>query len=289
MLKSYEEYDVEYPDSSSLSIRDLHYTAAQHITGRGGLAFHVIGQASLIAQSLHLYREQSVSRNDPIESQLLRLTFWHLHLSDKASACLKNRGGVLHESSFRGKLNLHPRGEPFVPLLDSSKPWYGKSFEERLLVGFHLMERLWSSAARLVIGMGVYEATEDAKEPLVMRLTTVYYDFIEIMDGLPHWLKISSLIALPEDGSVEVFQKKSFWVQRCTLTMTFHCLRLIILQECIEKGFLELIGLDEQPLRVAMKKAEWIQDFIETMEDIPFTYHQIKGEPSVSQLNPNID
>lgn len=284
MLKSYEDYDLEYPDSSSLSIRDLHYTAAQHITGKCGLAFHLIGQATLIAQSLSLHREQSISRHDPIESQLLRLTFWHLYLSDKASACLKNRPMVLHQSSFKGKLNLQPRGEPFVPLLDSSKSWYRESFEDRLLVGFHMVASLWSSAASLVIGMGEYEATEDDRELVIKRLTILYYDFITIMDGLPPWLKISSLIPIPEDDIVETFQKKSFWVQRCTLTMTFHCLRLDILQECIEKGFLEIIGLDDQPLRVAMKKAEWIQDFIETMEDVPFIYHQIKGEPSVSSV-----
>ncbi|KFZ19568.1 hypothetical protein V502_03532 [Pseudogymnoascus sp. VKM F-4520 (FW-2644)] len=238
MLKSYEDYDLEYPNSS----------------------------------------------DDPIESQLLRLTFWHLYLSDKASACLKTRPMVFHQPSYKGSLNLQPSGEPFIPLLDSSKSSYRNSFEERLLVGFHMVASLWSSAASLVVGMGTYEATEDDRQPFVNRLTSLYYDFIAIMDGLPPWLKISSLIATPEEDSVEAFQKTSFWVQRCTLAMTFHCLRLDILQECIEKGFLEIIGLDDQPLRVAMKKAEWIQDFIETMEDVPFIYHQIKGEPSVERI-----
>lgn len=282
ILKSYEDYDLEYPNSSSLSIRILHYTAAQHITGKCGLAFHLIGQAPLIAQSLSLNSEQPIIRDDTIESQLLRLTFWHLYLSDKASACLKTRPMGFHQPSYKGNLNLQPSGEPFIPLLDSSKSSYRNSFEERLLVGFHMVASLWSSAARLVVGMGTYEATEYDRQPFVNRLTSLYYDFIAIMDGLPPWLKISSLIATPEEDSVEAFQKTSFWVQRCTLAMTFHCLRLDILQECIEKGFLEIIGLDDQPLRVAMKKAEWIQDFIETMEDVPFIYHQIKGEPSVS-------
>ncbi|KAL5315022.1 hypothetical protein ACEPPN_017673 [Leptodophora sp. 'Broadleaf-Isolate-01'] len=284
MLHIYEEYDIEQPDSSSLSVRDLQYSAAQHITGRSRLAYHIMGQASLIAESLHLHQESSLSKKVPIESQLLRLTFWHLYLSDAASVCLKTRAGILNQSFPRGSIDIHHSGEPVIHLLDPSKPRYGRFFEERLLLGFHLMERLWSSAARIVLQMKNYEGTQDGKKPLVERLAVVFYDFVGIMDDLPLWLKISNLVALPEDTAVEVFQKKSFWVQRCTLTMTFHCLRLVILQQCIESGFVGVVGLDDEPLRVVMRKAGWVKDFVETMEDIPFVYHQIKGEPSVQRI-----
>ncbi|KAH7371467.1 hypothetical protein BKA64DRAFT_587502 [Cadophora sp. MPI-SDFR-AT-0126] len=284
MLKSYEEYDVEQPDSSSLSIRDLQYSAAQHITGRSRLAYHVMGQASLIAESLHLYQESSLSKKAPIESQLLRLTFWHLYLSDASSVCLKTRAGILNQSFPKGRIDTHHSGGCSVPLLDPSDPQYGGFFEERLLLGFHLMERLWSSAARIVLDMRNYEGTQDGKKSLIERLAFVFYDFIGIMDEMPPWLKISNLVASSEDRDMEIFQKKSFWVQRCTLTMTFHCLRLVILQQCIEDGLLGVVGLDDEPLKIVMRKAEWIKDFVETMEDIPFVYHQIKGEPSVQRI-----
>ncbi|KAH7121441.1 hypothetical protein EDB81DRAFT_813956 [Dactylonectria macrodidyma] len=284
MLKCYEEYDLEHPNSSSLIIRDLHYTASQHITGKKGVAFHVIGQATLIAQALHLYSEQSIAQHSTIEGQLLRLCFWHLYLSDKAAICHRTRPCVLHELLFSSKLTLHPLGEPMVPLLDVSNPLYGNSFEERLLVGYGLVVRLWSSSATLLVEMSNFDIAADDKEAVITKLTSLYFDFNSIMDDFPNWLQVSSIMSSLDDGAVRSFQNTSFWVQRCTLTMTYHCLRLMILQQCIACGLQRITGLSEQPVFVMMKKAELIQDFIQTMEDIPFLYHQIKGEPSVERI-----
>jgi hypothetical protein len=64
--------------------------------------------------------------------------------------------------------------------------------------------------------------------------------------------------------------------------MSFNCLRLVILQSCIEHNACEVMGLTDQPLAGAMKKMEIIQEFLQTADDIPLVYHQIKGEPSVS-------
>ncbi|KAH6884800.1 hypothetical protein B0T10DRAFT_564230 [Thelonectria olida] len=66
--------------------------------------------------------------------------------------------------------------------------------------------------------------------------------------------------------------------------MTFHCLRLVILQQATETGLTEVLGLINQSLFLSLKKAEIIQDFVHTMEDIPFIYHQVKGEPSVERI-----
>ncbi|KAF4472629.1 hypothetical protein FALBO_468 [Fusarium albosuccineum] len=284
MLKSYEEYDIELPDSTSMSIRNLHCTAAQHITGKKSAAFHVMGEASLIAQSLRLYDEQSIIRSDPVEGQLLRLNFWHLYMSDKASVCFGSRPCVLHELLFDGKLTLHPYGLPLTPLLDTTRSRYENSFEERVLVSFSMVARLWSSAASILLGMRNYDAAVDERSSLVMRLTSRYLDFIGTMDSLPHWLQLSSIISSSEEGHVNSFQYQAFWVQRCTLTMTFHCLRLLIMQQCIDSAFLDIMGISDQPLALAIKKSELIHDFIQTMEDIPFIYHQVKGEPSVERI-----
>ena len=252
------------------------------MTGKKGAAFQVVGQATLLALSLQLYKEDSIIRNDPVESQLLRLTFWHLYFSDKASACLGTRPCLLDESLFDGELTLHPCGEPFTSLLDTNKPWYEKPYEEHLLIGYSLITRLWSSAARLILGIRSFDKGIEDKETRITRLTQEYLHFVGIMDGLPHWLQLSSIMTSPEDGSVACFQKKSFWVQRCTLTMTFQCLRLVVLQQCIDSSRYDIMGLVGQPLTLSMKKAEIIQDFLQAMDDIPFIYHQIKGEPSVS-------
>ncbi|KAF7556019.1 hypothetical protein G7Z17_g1692 [Cylindrodendrum hubeiense] len=243
ILRSYEEYDLEYPDSSSLMIRNLHCTASQHITGKSGVASHLLGQAMLIAQSLHLYTEQSIASHNAVEGQLLRLNFWHLYLSDKAGVCHGTRPCVLHESLFRRKFTLHHRGESFIPLLDAGNPVYANCFEERILVGFSLAVRLWSSVASLLLQMATYDTMVDDKEAVITRLSSTYLNFTSIMDDFPVWLQISNLMGSPEG---------------------------------------RIMGVTDQPLSALMKKTELIQYFVQAMEDIPFVYHQVKGEPSVS-------
>ncbi|KAI5456980.1 hypothetical protein BGZ63DRAFT_417339 [Mariannaea sp. PMI_226] len=284
MLKSYDEYDLEYPDSSSLSIRDLHYTALQHTTGKRGAAYHIMGEATLLAQTLHLYDEQSIIRSDPVESQLLRSIFWHLYLSDKASVCLRSRPSVLDERLFYGKLTLRPDAEPFTSLLDTDNPSYSKPFEERLRVGFHLVAGLWSSASRIILQMQDFDITNNNRETSIKRLTESCINFSGMIDSLPSWLQVCNLVPGCQDEDTASPHNKTFWVQRCTLTMTFHCLRLVILQQAVEVGLTEVLGLSNQPFFLSLKKAEIIQDFIHTMEDIPFIYHQVKGEPSVERI-----
>jgi hypothetical protein len=86
----------------------------------------------------------------------------------------------------------------------------------------------------------------------------------------------------PGDGDALSFQKTCFWVQRCTLMMSFYCLRLSILQSCIDHKSYENMGVTDQPVAWSMKKMDIIQDFLQTADDIPFLYHVVKGEPSAS-------
>ncbi|KAL2829871.1 hypothetical protein BJY01DRAFT_261136 [Aspergillus pseudoustus] len=276
MLKIYEDFDLEFPDSTSLAIRSLQSSALQHITGRKGAAFHVFGQGTLLAQSMRLYDEQAIARGDPIESKLLRLNFWVAYSSDKGGQVLGTRPTVLHELLLPTEMSTSSHEEPFIPLLDTNNPRYAEPFEANILVGFHLMPRLWSSAARLLISL-------KAREPMT-RIADAYFDFVGIIDGLPSWLQVSNLLPIQGDTEATSFQKTCFWVQRCTLMMSFHCLRLVILQSCIEHNACGIMGLTDQPLAGSMKKMEIIQEFLQTADDIPFVYHQIKGEPSVERI-----
>ncbi|PLB55753.1 hypothetical protein P170DRAFT_506282 [Aspergillus steynii IBT 23096] len=284
MLKLYEDYDLEHPNSSSLAIRCLQSTAMQHTTGKKNAAFHVVGQATLLAQSMHLYSEDSILRDDAVESQLLRLNFWNLYSADNAGLSLGTRPCILHPDLFSDCMTLHPLGEPFTPLLDPNNPRYEKPYEERLLAGFHLLPRLWSSASSLLRDIKTFNKDNEDSWGRKSCIAQSYLDFVGVLDALPSWLQISSLVSNPEDNDAVSFQKRSFWMQRCTLTMTFSCLRLVILRECIDSGLCSIMGLSEQPLAWAMKQAEMIQDFLQTFDDIPFAYHQIKGEPSVERI-----
>jgi hypothetical protein len=281
MLKAFEDFDIEHPSATSIITRALHSTALQQITGKSAVAYHVLGQATLLVQTMHLYREEALRSHDALEAQLLRNVFWQLYAADKASACLGSRPFILHELLFDDELTLRPSGETMVPLMDTAGAWYEETLQGKLLVGFHLIPRLWSSAASLLFDLKAYgRRNEDVA--IKARLTQDYMVFIGILDGLPHWLQASNLIASSEDGEAARCQKTALWVQRCTIMVTYHCLRLVILQQCINSKAWEIMGLNGLALTLAMAKIGIIHDFVQTLDDIPFVYLQVKGEPTVS-------
>jgi hypothetical protein len=67
VLKAYEDYDFDYPNSTSLSIRILQSTALQSTSGKTGAAWHVLGQATLLIQNLHLHREEAIGQHSPMK------------------------------------------------------------------------------------------------------------------------------------------------------------------------------------------------------------------------------
>jgi hypothetical protein len=284
MLKVYEDYDLEYPDSTSLSIRILHSTSLQSMTGKTGASRHVLGQAALIAQTLHLYSERAIQRYSPVEAQVLRLSFWHLYSSDKAAASLRNRPYILDELLFNEKITLQQCGQAYVPLLDTSNSSYEKDFEEHLLLGFHFVPRLWVSSAAILQAMRTLDLSARNKDASRSELGQAYLKLTGIMDELPHWLQASNLMASHNDDVGTTFSKTSFWVQRCNVMTTFHCVKLVILQQCIDSGLCSVLGLNDSPFSLAMKKVEMANEFLQILDDVPFLYHKVKGEPSVSKI-----
>ncbi|KAL1887229.1 hypothetical protein Sste5346_010346 [Sporothrix stenoceras] len=146
------------------------------------------------------------------------------------------------------------------------------------------MPRLWSAAAGLI--------SRISSPPPLPCPEPAYLDFSVIPDHLPTWLQTPSLIAAkikhgnnistsnPRSDGWDDFQNKAFWVQRCTIMMSFYCARLLILQKCIEHDRCAIVGMTNAPLPIQMKKIDMVLDFLRELEEIPFVYHQIKGEPS---------
>lgn len=282
MLKMYEDFDIENPCATSIISRALHSTALQHITGKSALSYHVLGQATFLAQTMRLYREDALSSHDALQGQLLRNSFWQLFAADKAAICLGGRPFVLHELLFAEELTLRPNGETMVPLMSASSAWFEETLEGKILVGFHFIPRLWSSAASLISNLKAYRGVNECAE-MKTGLIHDYVVFSGMLDELPQWLQTSSLIASSEDGRAAQCQKAMFWVQRCTIMVTYQCLRLVILQQCIKSKAWDVIGLNGLAVTLAMAKIGVIYDFIQTLEDIPFVYLQAKGEPTVSR------
>ncbi|ETS79835.1 hypothetical protein PFICI_07364 [Pestalotiopsis fici W106-1] len=279
MLKLFEDADVENPCSTSITTRILHCNALQHVTGKAALANHVLGHAILLIRTMSLHSEKALARFNSLEAQTLRLIYWQMYAADKASACLKSRAYYLHELLFEEEPTTNVCTEFQVPMLDTSNCWYEKQFEERILVGFHLIPRLWSTAANLIFEMRTYAKGDQASSKAY--LTEGYMGFLGIMDGFPAWLQASRLIASGDDDDVARFRKSSFWVQRCTILVTFQCLRLVILQQCILSKIWGVMGLSDDAFTLAMTQISMVHEFLQTLDDIPFVYLQVKGEPMV--------
>ncbi|UPK90914.1 hypothetical protein LCI18_001849 [Fusarium solani-melongenae] len=248
----------------------------QHITGKANVAWHIHGHATLLTQRLRLYSERSLEKYDILEGQLLRLNFWHLYSSDMTAAALRARPYTLHETLFDETLSVKSEGVHSISLLDPASTLNDETFEPQLLVGFHLIRRISSEASQPLFGIRAYQRQRlEASRALLLRQCI---DFMSLLDDLPPWLRLSNIIDSCGNGDANAVHEPSFRVQRSTILVSYHCLRLVILQECIESEAYEIAGLDGYTPALLIKKMEMVQDFMRTLEDIPLLYLQVKAD-----------
>jgi len=288
MLRLYEEYDLEQPDSSSITIRIWHSGALQNTTGWAGAAWHHHSEASLMALRLHLYDERAVARESAVESRLLRANFWLLYLADKAAEGLENRTSILNERLFESNLTLLEHSEEDEPLLDESRDTAEGGLEERISVGFRLKTRIWAAAAGVITEMKAHvrrrELLGDAmgsQSSEIAHIAELNLRFTALIYELPPWLQLLANIDTTK-SSVVAYQAKCLWTLKSNIMTTYHCLRLVILQRCLETDMVEVLGLTRQPLALAMRKLEIVQDFIRELDLVPFLCYKVQGEAGVS-------
>jgi hypothetical protein len=288
MLRCYEESDLEQPDSTSITIRIWLSGASQNSTGKTGAAWHHHMEASLLALRLRLYEEKSVQRDSAIESRLLRANFWLLYLADKSAACLENRAPVLTEGLFESDLTLLEQCDNDESLLDLNENTAQGSLERQIVLGFHLKVRIWAAAADVIAELNAYvrsqkrlKRTLSDDESIITRISELNIVFATLIFALPPGLQRLDTI-VTADKSVEAYQKTCLWTLRSNIMTTYHCLKLVILQKCIENDMLGVLGLTGQPLSWTLRKLEIVQDFIKELLAVPFICYKVQGEAGVS-------
>ncbi|KAK5080363.1 hypothetical protein LTR05_008610, partial [Lithohypha guttulata] len=122
-------------------------------TGTHGVAFHILGEAGLIAMKMRLFDESSPEGRETLEANLLRNAFWQLYMCDKTALIMKIRPVTIREPLFGSELTLKAHSRMTVPLFDHGWDVDGVEVEERLLEGFHIIHRLWAVALRVIQGM----------------------------------------------------------------------------------------------------------------------------------------
>lgn len=289
-LKLYEDYDIEHPNYYSIIIH-IYHSAALHGSGRTMHSWHELGQAIIIAQSMRLHDERSRARYaaNPLEAQLLRFIYWSLYMINRSAAVLNNRPILLRHS-----ISDLPPEIPFlvpdrIPLLDPTSSYSAPPFEERVLYGADLCRRIWTTAADLIEGIqacAVQNRDERARAVAVTDLMCTYVAFAGILDDLPTWLQSPDSILTDgaTDMAIALYQRGSFWRLRVDAVVTFHCLRMVLLKRCAENGLVNILGLSDEPLMIAMRTAEIARDCLDVVDSIPFEYLQTNGEPLVGNL-----
>lgn len=294
MLRVYEAYDLEHPDSTSLTIRMWHSSYAQNTTGKVGASWHYHTEACCLAQRMRLFDETSISRPSQIESQLLRINFWHLYLAEKTQVAFKTRPPIIDER-ICGGITLQERGDEVVPFLDTSREVNQANLESRIFVGFHLRRRISAAAASLITDIASRTRHAETNSPSTISsdrtdqemdsLIERYLKFTALVNEVPPWVRRPDGDKNPDvHESVRAYKTTCFWAQRSNIMTIFHCMRLLILQTCIDHGLLMIIGLSESLLSWASRKLEIIRDFLDDLQGTPFICIAAQGETAVCEV-----
>ncbi|KAH8752804.1 hypothetical protein F5883DRAFT_691346, partial [Diaporthe sp. PMI_573] len=290
-LRVYEDYDLEHPNSSSISIRLFLSSAIQNATGTHGLAFHILGEAGLIAMRMRLYDESSLEGREPIEENLLRNAFWQLYVCDKTAFVMKCRAVTIHETLFETELTLKTHSRSSVSLFDHGQESNGAGIENRLLEGFHVIRRLWTMAARVIQGMesnskrtsDAHTGTEASRESMV-ALSEAYFEMITLTNNLP------ALVRSPAGSSPDISRDADQHLfdilqrQRTSYLINLHSIKILVLNSAVQCKMTEAIGLSAEPLTLGMRQIELAQDFLNVLESVPFLHLQVEGEQCVEKI-----
>lgn len=289
MLACYQDVDIQTPDSSSIIIR--YYQAnALHALGRARMSWHLMGDALRFASEMRLFDESVYQHVDAVEGQILRNVFWHLHSGDKSASILNNVPITLHQILLGSTITTAFCGQQQTELINARKYPDAPKFEEQLYEGFNLCQRVWSAASNVLVDIQVlvhvhsrFTLEVPTSDLTKTAITDSYLSFSGVLDTLPEWLRDPMSINSADERS-ERSQRRAFWTQRANLLVTFHCLRLILLQKCAEHGLLSLLGLSEDETMLAFRKTEIASDLLNVAMGVPFEALQANGEPCVSIL-----
>lgn len=290
MLHLYEDEDIERPQAASVIIRYFH-TICTHAKGNQRVSWHIMGESIRLALEMRLYDESTLAGLDPVEAQLRRAIYWQLHTGDRSAAILNDRPYTLHHLILDTPLTLLHMGPEDTHLLDTSRTHNSLPFVQCLNAGFNLSTRLFSSAAAVLFDLRLLNefSTKTSGSGDLVRgqgaaIVDSVLDFRRVLDDIPSWLERPWLAELGPDDETATYQRDALWVQHVNLKLTFHCLRLILLQKASETGHAGLLGYGEDPRLVAMQKTDIARDVLACIGGAPFQALQINGEPCVEKI-----
>ncbi|KAK2746477.1 hypothetical protein FQN57_003103 [Myotisia sp. PD_48] len=305
-LQAIWEADLERPTADSVVIRYFHSNCL-HAAGKPAISWQIFGEATRLAQIMELHDEASYEGLDPIEAEIRRRVFWILHTGDKSAAILNSRPITIHKYSFDKGINVrYPSGygerqHELGATEDLSSTTDNTSLRPNIIEGFNANVRLWHAASDFLLELRRIRdetpALSDVPPPLLSNEQTshiqnLYVTFITCLDHVPPPLQLDYLddraTGEPPEKQSNAINNSSLWeaymVQRLNLQVSFHCLRMVVIQK-FEEYDISLPDVNpEQSHMVLLRKTEIARDMLRAIRGAPFWVLQVNGESCVEKI-----
>lgn len=272
-LHFYVETDLDHPTATSLATRYFHSNCL-HAAGKSRVSWHIFGEAARLAQMMQLHSEAAYEGLEPTEAELRRRCFWILYIGDKSAAILNGMPIALHHLNFVSEVTVAYPTEAgnlvFDPQAENDEP-------RSVLTGFNFNLRLWAAASALLLEIRMRAQPRDGSLVAIddrAIIDRLYIDFMTVLDALPPWLSLD-----PSPSEEAGRCPKEFCIQRVNLRISFHCLRMMVLQKL---EFTELGMEAATALTVTLRKTEIARDMVRVVRQVPFWALQVNGESCVS-------
>lgn len=191
---------------------------------------------------------------------------------------------IYEAASILHRLLNHNRGESRQrtpsprPSIDKRTSRPGRAAEGRL----PRIQRLWIMAAEVTLDLQILarlqtQTSDVAKLEEIQKSNAngSYLRFVAVLDDLPSALLSMDFAGAP-NSNLAISSRRSFWLQRSHLLVTFHCLRSIFLHRYAELGLATLIGYTNDAAMLAFRKMEIAHEFLNVLTGIPLRLSSCK-------------
>lgn len=287
VLAQHAEEDLSNPTSSSIVIRIIH-AGSLHLAGKPDLSWHTLHEAMWLVQQMRLYNETSYDNLNPIEASIRRRAFFHLCSADKSASLLNVRPQILDEFHLGAPITTKFCRDEGPPLLDPGRVENEDQVESLLQEGVKKDSDLWALASDILFDLRLLKTwrtrsheTAQFSEPHKLRLMEAYVQFTMLLDDLSECLASPEMRKTSNKGSTQ-YQRRQLWSQHANIYVTYHYLRLVLMNRFVTDGMSHLLGLNDDPTMLAWRMTEIVRDLLSVVDSLPSEVLQTSGEPCVS-------
>ncbi|KAH7143721.1 hypothetical protein EDB81DRAFT_503133 [Dactylonectria macrodidyma] len=227
---------------------------------------------------------------DPIEAKLCRNAFWYLYSADRAASLLNGRILPLGEFRLQGPCTTVFCQSEAPSLLDQRQAENHGRLEELLQAGFSKCHEVWKLGFGVLFDLDLFFAASsrtgsgtEISHTQQRSLTGAYLRFLSVLDDLPEHLVLPTALRDSDDEWTR-YKSRAIWIQKANITLTYHYLRMEILNRFISAKVPQLLGVNDDPTSVAWRKVEIARELLNAVACLPLEALQANGEPCAEKL-----